>query len=134
MFDQNDELRIFTLEEAQSMLPELRSNLLMIQEEKKKLDQLRRELRRLTPAMRGNGHAEEASDLDQQIRSKVDVLRDRIEAITDQGVLLKDIDNGIVDFPARREGRVVLLCWMISEPEIAHWHELDAGFQGRQPL
>lgn len=116
------------------MLPELRSNLLMIQAEKKKLDELRSEMRRLTPAMRGNGHAEEASELDKQIRSKVDVLRDRVEAITDQGVMIKDIDNGIVDFPTRREGRVVLLCWMITEPDITHWHELDSGFQGRQPL
>jgi hypothetical protein len=50
------------------------------------------------------------------------------------GVQLKRIDDGLVDFPSERDGRVVNLCWRLGEDTIAWWHELDAGFAGRQPL
>ena len=53
----------------------------------------------------------------------------------DQGIELKDYTRGLIDFPSMREGRVVLLCWQLGEPEeIEWWHELEAGFLGRQPL
>jgi hypothetical protein len=47
---------------------------------------------------------------------------------------VKDIDQGLVDFPALRDGRVVFLCWMVDEPEIGYWHEIDDGFRGRRAL
>jgi hypothetical protein len=50
------------------------------------------------------------------------------------GVVVRDLDSGICDFRARREGREVYLCWQVGEERIAYWHELDAGFRGRQPL
>ena len=50
------------------------------------------------------------------------------------GVLVKDLDRGLVDFPALREGEEVLLCWQVGEDEIAHWHGVDEGFAGRKPL
>jgi hypothetical protein len=50
------------------------------------------------------------------------------------GVVVRDLDSGICDFRARREGREVYLCWQVGEDRIAYWHELDAGFRGRQPL
>jgi hypothetical protein len=49
-------------------------------------------------------------------------------------VVVRDLRTGLVDFPAVREGREVYLCWMAGEPEVAHWHELDAGAAGRRPL
>ena len=63
----------------------------------------------------------------QRIRSLVD----RIQA---QGVLVKDIDQGLLDFPARVQGRIVFLCWKHGEGEIAFWHDLESGFASRQPL
>ena len=50
------------------------------------------------------------------------------------GVLLKDIDMGLVDFPSRRDGREVYLCWRKGEPRVAFWHDMDSGYAGRRPL
>ncbi len=49
-------------------------------------------------------------------------------------VLIKDVQNGLIDFPSRRENRIVLLCWRCGEPEVAYWHEIDSGYAGREPL
>ena len=57
-----------------------------------------------------------------------------IEAIRELGVLLKDLDTGLLDFPHEREGRVVFLCWHPPEERVAFWHEIEAGYPGRQPL
>ena len=57
-----------------------------------------------------------------------------LEAIHDLGGHVKDLDRGLVDFPAFREGREVLLCWQLGEDEVCHWHELDEGYGGRQSL
>jgi hypothetical protein len=57
-----------------------------------------------------------------------------IGRITDLGVVLKDLDLGLLDFPHEREGRVVFLCWHPPEESVEYWHDLDAGYAGRQPL
>jgi hypothetical protein len=57
-----------------------------------------------------------------------------IGRITDLGVVLKDLDLGLIDFPHEREGRVVFLCWHPPEESVEYWHDLDAGYAGRQPL
>ena len=57
-----------------------------------------------------------------------------IERLEELGVLVRDLDRGIVDFPSVREGREVYLCWHLGEPAITHWHELESGFAGRRPL
>ena len=54
--------------------------------------------------------------------------------IHEVGALVKDLDQGLVDFPARREGEDVLLCWRLGEDEVAFWHGLEEGFSGRRPL
>ena len=53
---------------------------------------------------------------------------------TTPGALVKDLDEGLVDFPAQREGEEVLLCWRLGEDEISFWHGLEEGFSGRRPL
>ena len=57
-----------------------------------------------------------------------------IKAIVELGVALKDIEQGLIDFPTERDGRIVYLCWRQGEDEIRFWHELDTGFAGRRPL
>ena len=57
-----------------------------------------------------------------------------IERIRELGVFVKDLDSGLLDFPHERDGRVVFLCWHPPEEQIGYWHELQAGYQGRQPL
>lgn len=116
------------------MMPALRESIRELQAEKKLLDRLRRQLRELSPAMRGNGHAAEAADLEHRIHEQVLVLRTGLQAISDAGVMVKDIDMGLVDFPSKRDGHTVFLCWMIDEPDILFWHHVDDGYQGRRPL
>ena len=57
-----------------------------------------------------------------------------VAELIDLGVEFKDYERGLVDFPGERDGRRVYLCWQLGEPEVRFWHELDAGFNGRQPL
>ena len=56
------------------------------------------------------------------------------EALEEREVLVRDLDRGLVDFPARVDGQEVYLCWCLDEPEIGHWHGLESGFAGRRPL
>jgi hypothetical protein len=61
-------------------------------------------------------------------------VRDSIAEIDAIGVQVKDLESGLLDFPCRVDDKVVLLCWRMGEPSIEHWHTLESGFQGRQPV
>ena len=61
-------------------------------------------------------------------------MRSALAELQEQEIVLRDLDRGLVDFPAMRDGREVYLCWVEGEHEIAFWHDLDAGYGGRQPL
>jgi hypothetical protein len=61
-------------------------------------------------------------------------LRDALARFQDAEVVLRDLDRGLVDFPAIRDDREVYLCWLEGEDEIGYWHDLEAGFAGREPL
>jgi hypothetical protein len=61
-------------------------------------------------------------------------LNARVRRITDLGVQLKDLEKGLVDFPAWREDREVFLCWHLGEDRVRYWHDIETGFGGRQPL
>ena len=63
-----------------------------------------------------------------------DKIQTILEEINDLGCFVKDVDSGLVDFPALRHGREVYLCWKLGEPRVAYWHDTDTGFSGRQPL
>ncbi len=126
--------RLFTAEEANALLPELVPILTDLRAKKGELDEARRALGRLTPAMRADGHGTEAVALERRIRELAAALTVGIRRITGQGVEVKDLDLGLIDFPSPREGRVVFLCWRLGEDRIAYWHEVDAGFAGRRPL
>lgn len=131
---QQPEPRYYTLDEARQLLPRLRTMLGALQNDKLQLDATVEALGKLTPAMRGNGHAVDARHYEERIEELLASIRDRVERITRLGIEVKDIENGLVDFLSRRDGRVVYLCWRFDEPDIGYWHELDAGFAGRQPL
>ncbi|HEX7008916.1 MAG TPA: DUF2203 domain-containing protein [Phycisphaeraceae bacterium] len=80
----------------------------------------------------GSGTASE------ELEATYDELLDRLSDLVDElccvGIELKDFEKGLIDFPALHEGREVLLCWRRGEHEVAHWHEVDAGFAGRQSV
>jgi hypothetical protein len=61
-------------------------------------------------------------------------MRSALADLQEQEIVLRDLDRGLVDFPTMRDGREVYLCWIEGEDEIGFWHDLDAGYGGRQPL
>ena len=127
--------RLFTAAEANAMLPEIVPLLMEMRSRKVALDAALASLEKLTPAMRLNGHAAEARDLEARIHDLTTELAAGIDHLNDQGIEIKSVDHGLIDFPARRGDRVVYLCWRLGEgPEIRFWHEIAAGFAGRQPL
>jgi hypothetical protein len=126
--------RLFTYSAASALLDELRLIVHVMQGAKHAAEQAQRQLQRIAPSMRGNGHAAQAQELARDLEAAVSELRARLDELQHIGVELKDIDMGLLDFPCLHDGRVVDLCWMVSEPAIAHWHERDAGFAGRQRL
>ena len=61
-------------------------------------------------------------------------LKDEVEYLADRGIMLRDPETGLVDFPAEREGERVLLCWRLGEDDVAYFHTERSGFSGRRPL
>lgn len=78
----------------------------------------------------GNGGSRKAGEL-LELFLKFEKLLKKLQSY---GCELKGLEQGLVDFPAIRDGRSVYLCWQYNEPEIVFWHDIDAGFAGRQPL
>ena len=116
--------RTWTVETANAALPRVREVLERIRE---LVAEARQEREGAAEQVEGNGHAPAV----QAGRG----LRAAVEELTDQGIVLRDVDAGLVDFPARlADGREYLLCWVLGEPEVAFWHWPDAGFAGRRPL
>lgn len=128
---------LFTLAQAEELLPRVRDELLAMQTCKRELDTLRDELAHAVERSSGNGHVRHQDALvKKRLRAEalVNEINDRLARINGWGVELKGIDEGLVDFPSERAGRVVCLCWKLGEERIAWWHEVEAGFAGRQPL
>lgn len=120
----------FTLDEANATLERLRplvGQMLAIRQE---LLLIQPELEQVLPKVFGNGGGKVAS----QAVAYFERLEQLIRRIQEMGVELKDINSGLLDFPAVKDGREVYLCWRYGEEEIRFWHEIDAGFAGRQPL
>jgi hypothetical protein len=114
----------WTVEAANAALPRVREVLERI---RGLVADAREEREGAAEQVEGNGHAPAV----QAGRG----LRAAVEELTDQGIVLRDVDAGLVDFPARLDdGREYLLCWALGEPEVAFWHWPDAGFAGRRPL
>ena len=130
--------RHFTLEEALALLPRLTELLTTLVTRRREVQEAERELAaRYQQRVRGNGHArggEELARLQAQIESGLQAIKADIAAVQALGCEVKDLDQGLVDFPALREGREIYLCWRLGEPTIAWWHDRETGFAGRQPL
>jgi hypothetical protein len=120
--------RLYTVEEANGTLPELRERLVRIREARQRL--LRSaEVVKGRVAADGGGAAGEPAYWEAQA-----TLKAEIERLSKENIALRDPETGLVDFPGERDGRRVWLCWRLDEERVAHWHELDTGYVGRQPL
>lgn len=131
--------RLFTVEEANQRLPLVRAIVQDIVDLFRDLQE-RRERLVSVKQLRGEGtstskfHSEETDQVEQELQRDEDKLAEFISELHELGVEFKDPVLGLVDFPARMDDRVVHLCWKLDEPEVQFWHELDAGFSGRQLL
>jgi hypothetical protein len=121
--------RHFTAGEANAMLPTLEPLLERLRAAKSELtdEELHDALGEAAPANGGG-------DPGRKVGVAFLEVRRLLLALADAGVVVKDIDRGLVDFPALRDGREVFLCWQLGEDEVAHWHELETGYGGRRPL
>jgi hypothetical protein len=120
------------------MLPLVESLLNRALESKKAAEQIDDELSTLARRIHLSGGmsinivkvAARRSDLEKQIER----ARESLSEIDEIGVQVKDLDTGLLDFPCNVDGEVVLLCWKSGETAIEHWHTVEAGFKGRQPI
>jgi hypothetical protein len=122
--------RIFTLAEAQSLLPRLRSLLTEIGKEWSRVRELNPDVQKARDNAPFDGHSRSGVEYVESVSQ----LMFWIHQIKDMGVLLKDADRGLCDFPYMRGNRVVYLCWQLGEDQIEYWHDIETGFAGREPL
>ena len=121
--------RHYTLEQANAALPWVGERIERLREAQAQLTE--KEARdALSEAAPGNGGGEPG----QVVSEGFLALRSGLAELEAMEIVLRDLDRGLIDFPALREGREVYLCWIEGEDEIAFWHELEAGYAGRQPL
>lgn len=121
--------RHFTREEANALLPQLTRLLDQLRDAKDELTDTEAH-EALSEAASGNGGGEEGK----QVGVAFLEVRRLLETIEQSGIVLRDIDRGLVDFPALMEDREVYLCWELGEEDVAYWHELETGYGGREPL
>jgi hypothetical protein len=138
--------RFFDLDDANAALPELRTILTTLRDERTQLIALRDEFaRQTTPERRGSAPSEagagdpgagpeERRRLRLRMQGVIDQMQAGVARIDELGVTLREIETGLIDFPALVSGRQVWLCWRLGEGDIAWWHELSDGVAGRKPL
>ncbi len=119
--------RMFTVEEASAELEELRLRLPRLRDARRSLIETSR---RIDEAVGVDGGGVEGSEW---FRAQT-VLREELEWVVSRGLVLRDPDAGLVDFPARHDDDDVFLCWRLGEPAIEWYHGLRSGFSGRRPL
>src|SRR5579864_7098023 len=130
-------MRHFTPDEANAELEHVRplvEQLVATRQEHMVALERQEELER---KIKGNGGGIPPAELASATAEVDDIARQLaqlVDEITSHGAQVKDLDSGLIDFPARRRGETVLLCWQVDEDEIAWWHRVEDGFAGRRPL
>ncbi|MBM3800698.1 MAG: DUF2203 family protein [Acidimicrobiia bacterium] len=122
--------RLFSLSEANSLIPQLKVLLAKVQAAKRRMMEMKPHLEKAVQA-----HVYDwGSRFGCEYVGILDAFQLAVHDIEELGVVIKDLDLGLCDFPHQRDGRVVYLCWKQDEKEVAWWHDLDSGFAGRQPV
>ena len=122
--------KLFTVDEANALLPTLNR---FLQDVARHRYSSRKKATYMEPILRAagaNGGGRAGSEYSVEAYN----LYLAVERIRELGIILKDLDIGLLDFPHERDGRVVFLCWHPPEEQVAFWHEIEAGYAGRQPL
>ena len=131
-------MKTFTLEEAQSLLPVLESLLRRAIESKRLADEVEAGLAELARRIANSGGMRvdvgNVAKLRAEMETHLQRARESMAEIDSIGVQVKDLEAGLLDFPCTLDGQVVLLCWRMGEASIEHWHTIEYGFKGRQPV
>jgi hypothetical protein len=122
--------RYYTVAEANAALTTLRPLVAAILAARAHIVAAKPDLWPVLEKAAGNGGSDKAS----AVLVDFEMLRRAMKTIEALGIVLKDANTGLVDFLSQRDGRDVYLCWRYDEPKVAFWHDLEAGFGGRQPL
>ena len=123
--------KYFTVAEANQLIPHIKALVEGLQNNRRRLQNQRPAAEALAQKAEGNGGGGEASTY------LIDYLARFQRGMADLeglGVILKDVERGLIDFPHWRQGREVYLCWKLGEERIDSWHDIDSGYAGRQPL
>lgn len=128
--------RYYTLAEANGMLPRLTQLLQLMQAQGRQLQMLQGRSSEVAKKTSGNGNHNPGEDvaLAQAITQVEESLQKAVRQLEEWGIQLKDLQIGLVDFPALRQGREVYLCWKLGEDEVGFWHDIESGFAGRAPI
>jgi hypothetical protein len=130
--------KTFTLGEAQTLLPVVEALLRRAQGAATQAAEFEQEMQLLSHRifLSGGMHVDVSAAARQRAEREkaVQEAKDTLAEIDEIGVRVKDLQEGLLDFPAVMDGKPVLLCWKLGEPAIAHWHTEEEGFAGRKPL
>ena len=125
-------MKLFTIEEANSLLPSVRPIVKSIQRSHRRVTSFQRSAQHAAEGAESGGGGMSQGPRYARLLVDLSLGAGQLESL---GVQLKDYSQGLIDFPSMREGRVVLLCWKADEgDQLEWWHDLEAGFGGRQPL
>ena len=129
--------RIFTVEQANAALPLVRAIAADMATLSRDVSERRERLAALRSGRQRSPrdvYGQELAQIEEDIKRDGERLMEYVEELRELGVDPKSLIEGLVDFPSIREGRPVFLCWKVGEPKVAYWHDLEAGFVGRQPI
>ncbi|HZW84738.1 MAG TPA: DUF2203 domain-containing protein [Nitrososphaerales archaeon] len=122
---------MFTPQEASKLLSDIKPKVKELVERKKVVAQLHSEIEKYTLlGFQPGDVAEKAAQLD----ALVEGMTKKLAELEDMGITVKDLDFGLVDFPAERYGERVMLCWRYGEQDVSYWHKPNEGYNGRKPL
>jgi len=122
--------RLFTLGEANRLIPQLNSRLTSVKQARETLVRTKEDIRKASARAEYGG----GSTVGALYITSLQQVSANIKAIHEMGVVVKDLDMGLCDFPHLRDGRIVFLCWKLGEQEIRWWHETTSGYKDRCPL
>lgn len=121
---------LYSVSEANALLPYVRTLVALMLEAREAILSLQPELWSVIQAAVFNGGSKSASNVTRYILT----IQDAIRKLQSLNIIVKDVNTGLLDFPAERDGQLIYLCWLYDEPSVQFWHHVDSGFAGRQRI
>ena len=129
--------RLFTVKEASDLIPWLEEKLKELALLYSRLRQAQSDYQDLLRRRNNNGHSSSEEDIEsarKDVSKFSGEIKSGMESILQEGILIRHIESGLVDFPSTKDGREVYLCWLLGEKDIGFWHETNVGYSSRQAL